>query len=94
MPSRVRSLGIRFPVISLLLVSGCMSVMNSNNSDAQVSENTLESVVNQTGVRGYCSDQFWEYPLCIYGAYDMSTIYVANSGSGTVSVIDSANDTE
>ena len=52
MPNRMKILGIRFPVISMLLVTGCMLIMNSNNSDAQVSENTLESVVNQPGVKG------------------------------------------
>ena len=93
MPNRMKILGIRFPVISMLLVTGCMLIMNSNNSEAQVSENTLESVVNQPGVEGSPQIISGNDPLYIYGDYDIPTIYVANSGSDTVTVIDSANNT-
>ena len=92
MPNRVRNLRICFPVISTLLVTSCMLLMYNNNSEAQVSENTLESVVNRSGAE---EPQIisGDYPLYIYGDYELPTIYVANKNPGTVTVIDTGNNT-
>ena len=92
MPNRVRNLRICFPVISRLLVTSCMLLMYNNNSEAQVSENTLESVVNRSGAE---EPQIisGDYPLYIYGDYELPTIYVANKNPGTVTVIDTGNNT-
>jgi YVTN family beta-propeller protein len=92
MPKRVRNLRICFPVISTLLVTSCMLLMYNNNSEAQVSENTLESVVNRSGAE---EPQIisGDYPLYIYGDYELPTIYVANKNPGTVTVIDTGNNT-
>src|SRR5215204_2332252 len=92
MPNRVRNLRICFPVISTLLVTSCMLLMYNNNSEAQVSENTLESVVNRSGAE---EPQIisGDYPLYIYGDYKLPTNYVANKNPGTVTVIDTGNNT-
>jgi YVTN family beta-propeller protein len=90
MPNRIIILGIRFPVISTLC---CILIMYCNNSEAQVSENTLESVANQPGVEGSPQIISGNNPLHIYGDYDIPTIYVVNSDSDTVTVIDTANNT-
>jgi len=69
-----------------------MLLMYNNNSEAQVSENTLESVVNRSGAE---EPQIisGDYPLYIYGDYELPTIYVANKNPGTVTVIDTGNNT-
>ena len=92
MSKRTSNLRICFPAISTLLVTSCMLLMYSNNSEAQVSENTLESVVNQSGAE---DPQIisGDYPLYIYGDYELPTIYVANKNPGTVTVIDTGNNT-
>jgi YVTN family beta-propeller protein len=93
MPNLGRTLGICFQIASVLLVSGCILVTYRNNADAQVSENTFESVVNQTGVKVSPQITSGNYPLHIYGDFDIPTIYVANGDSDTVTVIDTTNNT-
>jgi YVTN family beta-propeller protein len=72
----------------LLSMSVCILIL-CDSANAQFDENTLESIKNQTGVSSdiaYIS--MGDSPEFIYGDPHSADIYVANSGSDTISVID------
>jgi YVTN family beta-propeller protein len=65
-------------------------VMN-DNTEAQLSQNTLESIVNQTNVLTSAQLSVGDEPSFIVKSSD--AIYVANSASDTVSVINPITNT-
>jgi YVTN family beta-propeller protein len=94
MPNLGRRLGICFQIVSVLLVSGYMLAMYGNNAEAQVSDNTFESVVNQSGVKVSPQISSGNNPVHIYGDYGLWGIYVSNSASDTVTIINILNNTK
>jgi len=62
-----------------------------NDAEAQLSQNTLESIANQTKVLTSAQIEVEELPIEIYTTADAT--YVANFRSNTVSVIDSDTNT-
>ena len=62
-----------------------------NDTEAQLSQNTLESIANQTKVLTSAQIEVEELPIEIYTTADAT--YVANFRSNTVSVIDSDTNT-
>lgn len=65
-----------------------MIILYHYNANAQVDSNTLESIVNQTGFSDVVAQiHVGGVPVYIYGG-DANSIYVANSGSDSVNVID------
>ncbi|MGB8641290.1 MAG: YncE family protein [Nitrososphaeraceae archaeon] len=62
-----------------------------NDTEAQLSQNTLESIANQTRVLTSAQIEVEELPIEIYTTADAT--YVANFRSNTVSVIDSDTNT-
>jgi YVTN family beta-propeller protein len=97
MPDRIKRLGVCSLIVSTLVVSSCILTLYNINANAQVSENTLESLANQTGVSGNITQiDTGEFPKQIDAALDLDQsgiIYVINSGSNTVSVIDKITNT-
>jgi YVTN family beta-propeller protein len=78
------------PTISCLLVFISYNVLR-NDTEAQLSQNTLESIANQTKVLTSAQIEVEELPIEIYTTADAT--YVANFRSNTVSVIDSDTNT-
>ena len=79
-----------FVVLPILIVSLCTAIFY-DTVDAQVDSNTLESIAEQTEVSERRAQiDVGDGPNYIYGAHSKlsDVIYVANSDSNTVSVID------
>lgn len=74
------------PTFYLLLVIVSYSTLANDGTEAQPSENMLESIVNQTKLLTSAQLSVGSGPS--YIATLEGAIYVANSGSNTVSVID------
>lgn len=62
--------------------------MMNDNAEAQLEQNRLESIVNQADVLTSAQIDVGEWPISIDTQPIRDNIYVANSDSGTVSVID------
>jgi YVTN family beta-propeller protein len=81
------------PIICGLLITMSYCALINDNMEAQVSQNTLKSITNQTNVTALTKARIsvGDNPVSIGGFGDY--IYVANSGSVTVSVINAQNNT-
>ena len=83
----ITTLGISFLIMSTLLVLG-ITKLNNSNVYAEVNENTLESIANQTGVsEGIAQINTGKSPVYIDN-YIGGFLYVINSGSDDVTAID------
>jgi YVTN family beta-propeller protein len=78
------------PTIFCLLVFISYNVV-MNDTEAQLSQNMLESIANQTKVLTSAQIEVGELPIEVYTSADAT--YVANFRSNTVSVIDSDTNT-
>ena len=66
------------------------SALINNNTEARVSQNTLNSIANQPSVITGPQINVGDYPHFIDSAY---YVYVANAFSDTISIIDPVKDT-
>jgi YVTN family beta-propeller protein len=80
-----RSIKIIFLILLTIAAASCIAILN--NTDAEVDFNTLESIANKTNVLESSQVTVGKHPTSLSGSIDY--MYVANSGSDTISVIDS-----